>query len=197
LFEGTTALSEKYLGLSAKVADADKLDGVDSSGFYRITGDTLEGTLTAGGNSGTNFSSLNSTSFNMQAASYTEGFRVVGRLGAIYHPRNTDPAVYDFGSATLTEDSAWHDLDLSGIVPVGTKAVQILIYCYDTSAGKSFEIRQKGVTNDIDRVPVFSIVSSAVVLQMGIVSVDSNRLCQYYVTSGMDAEGLIVQGWFE
>ncbi|AUI86580.1 hypothetical protein BS333_09410 [Vibrio azureus] len=35
IFEGGTALSNKYLGKTGKAADADKLDGVDSSGFAR------------------------------------------------------------------------------------------------------------------------------------------------------------------
>lgn len=35
IYEGGTALSNKYLGKTAKAADSDKLDGIDSSGFVR------------------------------------------------------------------------------------------------------------------------------------------------------------------
>ena len=44
-YEGGVALVSKYLGIVAKAADSDKLDAIDSTGFYRITGDTLEGIL--------------------------------------------------------------------------------------------------------------------------------------------------------
>jgi len=37
-----------------------------------------------------------------------------------------DPAVYDYDKNDLTKDGAWHDLDLSGIVPENAKAVFII-----------------------------------------------------------------------
>jgi len=35
IYEGGTALDSKYLGISAKAVDSDKLDGIDSTGFAR------------------------------------------------------------------------------------------------------------------------------------------------------------------
>lgn len=48
LFLDATAADLLYLGILAKAADSDKLDNIDSTGFYRITGDTLEGDIVGG-----------------------------------------------------------------------------------------------------------------------------------------------------
>lgn len=49
LYEGGTALSTKYLGISAKAGDADKLDNLDSTQFARSdTADTITGQWTYG-----------------------------------------------------------------------------------------------------------------------------------------------------
>ncbi len=45
LQEAGTDLSAKYLGISAKAADAEKLDGYDSSAFLKLAGGTMIGNL--------------------------------------------------------------------------------------------------------------------------------------------------------
>lgn len=60
VFSNWTAAT--YLGLTAKAADSDKVDGIHAAGFYRITGDNLEGTMNGRGYSATNFGAVHSTS---------------------------------------------------------------------------------------------------------------------------------------
>ncbi len=49
LYEGTTALSNKYLGKTAKAADSNKLGGLTRTGFLEKTGGTINGNLTVNG----------------------------------------------------------------------------------------------------------------------------------------------------
>lgn len=49
LYEGSTALTNKYLGKTAKAADSNLLDGKDSSAFLLKTGGTMTGSLTVSG----------------------------------------------------------------------------------------------------------------------------------------------------
>jgi hypothetical protein len=59
--EGGTSLASKYLGITAKAADADKLDGLDSAVFLRNDQNgTINGTLTVNAGGGT---------FNIKAGS--------------------------------------------------------------------------------------------------------------------------------
>ena len=52
IYENGTSLADKYLGKTAKAADADKLDGNDSSYYlnYSATGQAKSGNLTLTGN---------------------------------------------------------------------------------------------------------------------------------------------------
>ena len=55
---------------------------------------------------------------------------------------------YDFDKTTLVQDSSYHDLDLSSIVPHGNIPVLIQFVCNHTSAPKYMKVRKKGATND-------------------------------------------------
>ena len=59
-----------------------------------------------------------------------------------------DPADYDFIESDLTLDGNWHDMDLSGIVPDGAKAVSIRIDTITGTATAYSAFRKKGNTNE-------------------------------------------------
>jgi len=83
--------------------------------------------------------------------------------------------------STATIDSAWHDLDVSAYVPVGTKAVGIRFSGVNTSAGPYVRCRKNGETGTVNngelRIQVANIQNSG----FALVAVDSNRVIEYYV----------------
>jgi len=96
---------------------------------------------------------------------------------------------------TLTIDDAWHDLDLSAIVPAGAKAVLLYVYMHGTAAGSAFAFRKNGYTS----TKTFFVLEAANVGKYAscIVACDTNRVIEYLgsVTTTTDAE-IIVAGWF-
>lgn len=185
-----------YLGLHAKADDANLLDNIDSTGFYRITGDTHEGTEDGGGNVSTNWASLHGSNVNALGVTHTTGFSADGSVGGIYIQRGGDP-VSDYTQATLTEDSAWHDLDLSAIIPVGAKAVSLSVAAKDGTVGQQLYIRPNGTTNNQYALVVNIQVANVWMSAQGFIALDSNRVVEYYLSSGMDYSGITVTGWFK
>ena len=54
-----------------------------------------------------------------------------------------DPDAYDFTLGDFIRDSAWHDLDLSAIIPVGTRAIIFNTQLQSTTTNISFWMRSK------------------------------------------------------
>jgi len=82
LYENNVALSDKYLGKTAKAADSDKLDGLQASNFLRAdTADTLGGRLTVTPAGGLNFQL--STAFADSATTEQHDFMKFGTHGSL------------------------------------------------------------------------------------------------------------------
>lgn len=77
LQENGTNLSAKYLGISAKAADSNLLDGIDSSAFLRSNAaDTWTGKLTWGGTgTGMSFGSLTDQLIDLYSTTYAIGIQ--------------------------------------------------------------------------------------------------------------------------
>ena len=58
-----------------------------------------------------------------------------------------DPATVDFGLGDFTADDTWHELDLSGIVDEGTKAIAFCITCRNTNPQRRAMFKKKGNVN--------------------------------------------------
>ncbi|MFH2076167.1 MAG: hypothetical protein ABIJ57_12615 [Pseudomonadota bacterium] len=58
-----------------------------------------------------------------------------------------DPAAFDFTYASFTHDGNPHDLDLSSIIPVGTKMFFMRAKVMDTAAGNRIYFYKKGNSN--------------------------------------------------
>ena len=106
-----------------------------------------------------------------------------------------DPAAHDFSS--FTTDGAWHDLDLSSILPAGTFAVLLYVKILDDAAGSYFAVRKNGNSNEINtgiaRTQVANIINEA---QM-TVFVDSGRIVEYKASNlTFTSIDVSVLGWF-
>ena len=111
-----------------------------------------------------------------------------------------DPSSTDFGAGNLTTDSAWHDLDLSGIVPAGTKAVILRYYIFSLSTGSdSVYFRKKGNSNDINETVINFNYTGPEARGETTVFLDSNLKAEYkFVGSSGDWDtiNITAAGWF-
>jgi len=107
-----------------------------------------------------------------------------------------DPSVPDFTESDFPAYQLWETLDLSGIIPLNTKAVVLAIRAYSVSSRRSLRFRTHGNTNAIN-------ISQCEVAQGGLsyyydITVPTNGLQKIDYWSSLDM-GLIVRatvkGW--
>lgn len=107
-----------------------------------------------------------------------------------------DASASDFTEATLTVDGAWHELDLSSIVPVGAVAVLLTVSAADATPGNGIYLENNDYSNhyNVSRVVVQNDSVSNVI--DCIVSCSSDRKLKYYIYAGTDSISIIVKGWW-
>ena len=108
-----------------------------------------------------------------------------------------DPVAWDFIVTDLTTDGAWHDLDLSAIVPLGTKAAILNITYSQNAAGDYILIRKKGNVNEINvgvtRVQVADVVNDTCL----IVALSTDGKAEYKtINTTFVVLNILVRGWF-
>jgi hypothetical protein len=108
-----------------------------------------------------------------------------------------DPAAADFTQVDLTTDGSWHELDLSGIVPVGAKAVLLTFGIVDNAANSIFRFRKKGNVNIVNITEARTQVANVAIYTMAVCAVDEERKIEYYgsnvVFTGI---AITVSGWW-
>ncbi len=107
-----------------------------------------------------------------------------------------DLAAHDWTQATLTIDSAYHDLDLSGIIPLGTKLVLFRVRMSDDVTAQGFNLKTKGDVNEINRVESNTQVANIYIADDKFVVPDANRKVEYKITTGVNNVYLNVGGWW-
>jgi hypothetical protein len=109
-----------------------------------------------------------------------------------------DPVAWDKSLIDFTTDGAWHDLDLSAIVPAGATAVVVLVYILDNAAGSEFDLKKAGVTLPIDGIGGVLPIFNQHMLFSGIVDCSIDRKIQYWATNTTWTDiYLVVTGWFK
>ena len=129
---------------------------------------------------------------------YTDDMAVaaIAAIGGVLVDRG-DPAIVDFSVGDLTTDGNWHDLDLSAIVPVGTKAVHLRIQASDDVPDRSFHLRKKGSSNNLNSAQLRTQVANVSVHNDCVVSCDSNRVIEYKAANTVwTTLYVIVRGWY-
>jgi len=108
-----------------------------------------------------------------------------------------DPVNQDWNQDDLTFDGAWHDLDLSSIVPVDTKGVVLRVAYQATPLGFYINFRTKGNTNWPNVVECRNVVQGLIRHRDKIVALDSNREIQYKALNATpDLLLITVAGWW-
>ena len=116
----------------------------------------------------------------------------------MFVPRNSDAVAYDKVVGDFVKDSAWHDLDLSAIVPAGAIAVLVQWGMRNSDAGVIIQLRRNGSANAIETAFASSIVANIYSPYQLRVPCDSNRIIEYYITNTGTWVylSMIILGWW-
>ena len=107
-----------------------------------------------------------------------------------------DPAVADKLTADFTLDAAWHDLDLSAIVPAGAKWIFFEIEMDPGAGTEQFSLRKNGNANERNVTSLYRIAGSGMYTTDGLCPCDDNRIVEYNATAGgITFLLLTVKGW--
>ncbi len=121
---------------------------------------------------------------------------MIGRKPGLHYVNRAEQSAYDFTESTLTADSAWHTLSLSGIVPANAKLVVLRIGAARSVGGQYFRVGKVGVTGSYNVANVATQVANIISEQTTIVELSSQSI-QYWLTTGTWASvRLLVLGWF-
>ena len=108
-----------------------------------------------------------------------------------------DPATPDFVDTDLTTDGAWHDLDLSGILPAGNITVLLRIVGNIAAGGKTVRLKTKGNTNDANAFLAVSSISGVVFGADATVVVDAAEKLEYKTSNdSFTTLDITVAGWW-
>lgn len=117
-------------------------------------------------------------------------------LGDVFVDRG-DPAAPDKQAVDLTKDGAWHDWDLSAIVPANAKAVVFRVAMQDDAVASRIGFRQNGNANTVNVQWTDVHVANLTVNGNFIVACDGSRIVEYFVTNVVwTFIQITVVGWF-
>jgi len=108
-----------------------------------------------------------------------------------------DPAAMDYVKTDLTIDGAWHDLNLSAIVPAGAKAVLLRTSLQSGAATDKIRYRKNGNTNEINACGCESLRANVARTRLGVTAIDANRVIEYNADNiAWTTLELVVRGWW-
>lgn len=102
----------------------------------------------------------------------------------------------DLKETNLIIDTAWHEFDLSSIIPNKTKAVFLSGYIIDNAVNTNIKIASTSQTVGIQTIYSNTQVIGIAMPISGIVKVDSEKKIDYNVETGMDIVYIVVLGWW-
>lgn len=106
-----------------------------------------------------------------------------------------DPAQYDFTFVDFNKDGSWHDLDLSGIIPLNTKWIVFKCRIKASAMGNTLLFRKKGYTNV--RTPVQFDVQAInnEIAATYLIPVSTDRMISYNCDVDYTVIDFVVCGW--
>lgn len=103
----------------------------------------------------------------------------------------------DWVVGDFTTDDAWHDLDVSSVVPAGASAIHFAFMVRDNLVGVYAGIRGKAHPSEWNRVFLLSQVANILIGIDCIVACDNPPVIQYkFSATAFTSIYLIVRGWW-
>ena len=108
-----------------------------------------------------------------------------------------DPSSEDYVATNLTKDGAWHDLDLSSIVPAGTKLILLRVGVVHSTGGQRVRFRKNGISNDMNTGDVWAPNTNPFTADI-LVCCDGDRKIEYFASSTgtWSTLNVTVGGWW-
>lgn len=108
-----------------------------------------------------------------------------------------DPPAWDFAKPDFTTDSAWHDLDLSGIVPENARGVVLHLAINSGLIGSFAQFRKNSTTTPFSRselrIQTGGLFNDADI----VVSLDADRFIEYKISNVLWTNIYLgVKGWW-
>lgn len=104
----------------------------------------------------------------------------------------------DFSQADLIADGSWRDLDLSSIIPVGTKAVHLHVRGADAIVGKILHICPSGIDTIAGHCSLRNQVANINIVNHRVVGVSADRKIAYKMPPPIwDVLVIGVKGWWK
>ena len=108
-----------------------------------------------------------------------------------------DPADYDFKLVDLTTDNAWHELDLSGIVPEGASAVHLEVGLSSNTVSSFIRFRHTSQTQLFNSSMSKTQVAAVSTYHNVIQALDADRKIDYFASAiGWLYIRITVRGWW-
>ena len=108
-----------------------------------------------------------------------------------------NPAARDMGFFNFTIDGAWHDVDLSGVVPVGATGVCLAVEIKANTADVLIDWRKKDNVNTINKSRVLTYLANVETSNDCTLAVNSDRVVQYRVIgAGVTDLSMVVKNWW-
>lgn len=108
-----------------------------------------------------------------------------------------DPAAVDYITGDFTKDNTWYELDLSGVVPAGAKAVAITIVVFTTAVGSELSFRRAGNLRTINKATIMTQVANIFLANDLVIAVDSDRKIEYRASvATWVVINVSVKGWW-
>jgi len=119
------------------------------------------------------------------------------RPAGIYWVDRGDTATPDLETGDFVADSAWHDLNLSGIVPSNA----ILMYCRlilnSVNLGDRLLLRKKGYTSEYNMSDIRIVVPNIYTIAYPIISLNENGIAEYKrLNPEFNFIEMTVRGWW-
>lgn len=115
-----------------------------------------------------------------------------------YIERTPEPLVVDFDLPFFTCDSTFHEMDLSGIVPAGAKAVSLVIRFGFNAVNQEVTVRKHGNTSWPASCGQRSQVTGQLIFVNTECPLDENRHIDYYVAAAPTPWylNMTIKGWW-
>jgi|SRR3989339_1444278 len=113
-----------------------------------------------------------------------------------FHDRG-DSSSNDFVLADLTTDGTWRDLDLTSVVPLGTKAVILEVGIQDDVANSVIQFRKNGNTN-ASNTQLVRTQAANIFMEGHIIVACTDGIIEYWATNTTFGSAYVnVTGWLK
>jgi len=107
----------------------------------------------------------------------------------------SDISAFDISHTSLTMNNNWYDLDLSGIVPAGTRVVNLRVTYKDGTVGAYIEFRKNGYSNAATASPFGVLVANVYHYGNAWVPCDTSQVIEYRLSEAFTECYFTVIAW--